>query len=362
MWLFKSTLPPILLMLISFIHTLHDAALNLFCIWDRRLYSGFSSHQVNLKRRVSSHFVAKTTICCICMWKLSFLKYGNTHLISIRKIMMFSVPLGSSSRAVFHPYSKYKIPFDQTSLWVCSRYFPHPTIFLYSGLSNHLIWKWQLPDILKAKSTFSDIWFPTATPYNFKETNLKSLFYIYHNRCLVSSTSKGNSCGRNRENLLILDVWIHLIKITAQIIIFHDFKDFSIKYSFPWLLKAFISQNKNPWLFQDSMTRTNPVTRFTRQVSLLEQELFTLPEHLSSPPVFSGVRVTRSLVLYVCFVDRFFFWPLCCLLFDIRILISPLVSSNSSFILLSYGTISITSGHVCCYGLFIFIFIVYDGM
>ena len=28
----------------------------------------------------------------------------------------------------------------------------------------------------------------------------------------------------------------------------------------------------------------------------------TLLEHLSSPPVFSGVRVTRSLVLYVCFV------------------------------------------------------------
>jgi hypothetical protein len=26
--------------------------------------------------------------------------------------------------------------------------------------------------------------------------------------------------------------------------------------------------------------------------------------HLSSRPVFSGVRVTRSLVLYVCFVDR----------------------------------------------------------
>jgi hypothetical protein len=39
-------------------------------------------------------------------------------------------------------------------------------------------------------------------------------------------------------------------------------------------------------------------------VSLMEQELLTLPEHLSSPQVFSGVRVTRSLVLYVCFVDR----------------------------------------------------------
>jgi hypothetical protein len=52
---------------------------------------------------------------------------------------------------------------------------------------------------------------------------------------------------------------------------------------------------------------------------------YSLSEHLSSPPVFSRVRVTRSLVLCVCFVDRslsFFFWPLCCLsFFDLRILI-----------------------------------------
>ena len=37
---------------------------------------------------------------------------------------------------------------------------------------------------------------------------------------------------------------------------------------------------------------------------LVEQELLTLPEHLSSSPVFSGGCVTRSLVLCVCFVDR----------------------------------------------------------
>ena len=37
--------------------------------------------------------------------------------------------------------------------------------------------------------------------------------------------------------------------------------------------------------------------------------LLTLPKHLSSPPVFSGVRVTRSIVLYVYFVDRcLFLW------------------------------------------------------
>ena len=37
---------------------------------------------------------------------------------------------------------------------------------------------------------------------------------------------------------------------------------------------------------------------------ITEQELLILPEHLDSPPVLSGVRFTRSLVLYVGFVDR----------------------------------------------------------
>jgi hypothetical protein len=64
---------------------------------------------------------------------------------------------------------------------------------------------------------------------------------------------------------------------------------------------------------------------------------------MSSPPVFSGVRVTRSLVLYICFVDRclsFYtfsfhhcvvcssvFWPLCCLFFCLlAIVLSVLLS------------------------------------
>jgi hypothetical protein len=56
--------------------------------------------------------------------------------------------------------------------------------------------------------------------------------------------------------------------------------------------------------FHHSWLISGFVTRLTRRMSLVEQELPTLPEHLSLPPVFSGVRVTRSLVLYVCFVDR----------------------------------------------------------
>ena len=45
-------------------------------------------------------------------------------------------------------------------------------------------------------------------------------------------------------------------------------------------------------------------------IIIWEQELPTLPEHPSSPPVFSRVFVIRSLVLCVCFIDRclsFFF-------------------------------------------------------
>jgi len=62
-------------------------------------------------------------------------------------------------------------------------------------------------------------------------------------------------------------------------------------------------------------------------MSLVEQELLTLPGHLSSPPVFSGVRVSRSLVLYVCFVD------LClsfCTIFLLAIVLSVLLRYTDS--------------------------------
>ena len=45
------------------------------------------------------------------------------------------------------------------------------------------------------------------------------------------------------------------------------------------------------------------VTRLTRRVPLVEQKLFTLPEHLRSPPAFSGVR---SLVLLCMFCRSLF--------------------------------------------------------
>jgi hypothetical protein len=56
--------------------------------------------------------------------------------------------------------------------------------------------------------------------------------------------------------------------------------------------------------FPHSWLITEFVTRWPRRVSLVGQELPTFPGHLSSPPVYRGVRVTRSFVLYVCFVYR----------------------------------------------------------
>jgi hypothetical protein len=57
--------------------------------------------------------------------------------------------------------------------------------------------------------------------------------------------------------------------------------------------------------FPYSWLITRFVTRWTRQVSLVERELLTLLEHECSPMVFIGVRITRFLVLCVYFVDRF---------------------------------------------------------
>jgi hypothetical protein len=79
--------------------------------------------------------------------------------------------------------------------------------------------------------------------------------------------------------------------------------------------------------FLHSWTITGFVIRLTRRVPLVEQEQLTFLEHPSSVPVFSGVCVTRSLVLCVCFVDHCLsfcpFLPLWCPSFDLRILITP---------------------------------------
>ena len=75
----------------------------------------------------------------------------------------------------------------------------------------------------------------------------------------------------------------------------------------PLVVKSSLSSRSSP----HSLLITGFVTRPTLRVSLVEQELLTLPEYLSLPPVFSVVPVTRSLVLCVRFVDRCFSFSRC---------------------------------------------------
>jgi len=71
--------------------------------------------------------------------------------------------------------------------------------------------------------------------------------------------------------------------------------------------------------FPHSWLITGFVTRITRRVPLVGQELLIRSEHMSSPPVFGGVGsvdfcvvLCRSLFVLL----SFFFWPLCCLSFS----------------------------------------------
>ena len=57
------------------------------------------------------------------------------------------------------------------------------------------------------------------------------------------------------------------------------------------------------------------VPRLTRRVQLVEQELLTFPQHMSSHPVFIRVCVTRSLVLCVCLSFCTFSFGHCVVLF-----------------------------------------------
>ena len=65
----------------------------------------------------------------------------------------------------------------------------------------------------------------------------------------------------------------------------------------------------------------------TRRVTHVEHELLTLPEYLSSAPVFSGTHVGHPCIFWVMFCRSLF---VLLSFFDVWLLITPLVSSNFS--------------------------------
>jgi len=70
-------------------------------------------------------------------------------------------------------------------------------------------------------------------------------------------------------------------------------------------------------------------------MTLLDHELYSLPEHMSSTMGFSGVRVVLNLKCSVNYLEKYsfflFFRPLFCVSsIDLLSLITPLVSLNIS--------------------------------
>jgi hypothetical protein len=87
----------------------------------------------------------------------------------------------------------------------------------------------------------------------------------------------------------------------------HHFESFSVA-TLTWLTVAeYVCHGYVPLVvstsrsFHHSWIITGFATRVTQIKSLVEQKLPTLPEHMSSSPVFSGVRVALSLVFGVVF-------------------------------------------------------------
>ena len=63
----------------------------------------------------------------------------------------------------------------------------------------------------------------------------------------------------------------------------------------------------------------------------MEQELLTLPKHMTSPLVFSGIHVAGYLAFcVVCVLLSFFFWTLHCLSLDLLLLKLALNLINQS--------------------------------
>ena len=85
----------------------------------------------------------------------------------------------------------------------------------------------------------------------------------------------------------------------------------------------------------------------TKRMSLVEQELFIIPERMTSLSGFSGVRVAQFVVFCVVFCRSLFlflslfFCPLYCMSFELWFLNSSLVSSLNRRLFNKFGIIFI---------------------
>ena len=145
------------------------------------------------------------------------------------------------------------------------------------------------------------------------------VYGVYISQLIRNSRACGSYQDFLDRGLLLTRKLLNLVKLKSSLQIFYDLHhDLVDRYGIS--VSQMTTDMFPSWSFPHSWLVIGFVTRLTRRVSLVEQELPTLLEHLSLPPVSSGVHVTRSLVVYVCFVDRCL--SFCTLSFDHCVLCS----------------------------------------
>jgi hypothetical protein len=162
------------------------------------------------------------------------------------------------------------------------------------------------------------------SPKQFHKVHFECIRYILYSTILTTTVNKRvRQTSNNNVCHYDVDIFSPVLKFIMPgghvlfFYFFYLFRDFWCPTRFPYRM-MFVSFNSN----------TTGTTS--------GQELLTLPEHMSSPPVLSRVLVAQSLVFCVVFCVKSFvslscFWSLCCLSFShLRILITLLVSSNFS--------------------------------
>ena len=120
------------------------------------------------------------------------------------------------------------------------------------------------------------------------------LFFVLVLSSLICRKMQISQVSVNDFTYIVYLLSYHLKFIYIKSYMFDNFSNQSrpfiiLYHHFVFLLSSLIS-----WI-------PKYVTRVIRRVPLVEQELLTLPEHLRSPSVVSGVRVARYLVFYLVF-------------------------------------------------------------
>jgi hypothetical protein len=137
----------------------------------------------------------------------------------------------------------------------------------------------------------------------------------YHIKCLINSKYSMNIHSDIAFNNIYITSTLLTRKLQNQMFLLAELKSSlrsKVLRSLPWLgwpvwnicvtndygyVPLVVNTSRS---FPHAWLITRFVTRLTRRVPLVEQELLSLPNNL----IFGRVRVTRCLVLCVCFVDH----------------------------------------------------------